>query len=466
MTASDIDRTLARAREAAADWSSLAFGERERGLRRWAAELAGSRADVVAVIRKETGKPAADAELELLVGLEHLAWTARHARRVLRPRRVSPGLLAAEHRALVARRPLGVVGVIGPWNYPALTPLGILAGVLAAGNAAVFKPSEYTTETGRALVDAFHRANPASADTLRLLAGGARAGEALCRAGVDKVAFTGSTLTGRAVMAACADSLTPVVLECGGNDALIVAADADVRAAARAAAWGAFSNAGQTCAGVERIYVDRAVGAEFVGALTAELARVRAGDHYGRLTTAEQENVVRVHVEDAAAHGGRFLVGGPESFRASGLVDPVVLADVPEDRPAVREETFGPVVVVRLVRDLDEGVARANAVPQALGAAVYSRSADASVAGRLRAGMVSVNGVLTFGGIPGLPFGGNGASGFGRVHGREGLLEFTSAQAVTVRRAHLTGSGLTRLRSAWWKPLALRALIRLRHGRG
>ncbi len=172
---------------------------------------------------------------------------------------------------------------------------------------------------------------------------------------------------------------------------------------------------------------------------------------------------MRLHVEDAAANGGRFLVGGPESSRGPGLVDPVVLADVPEDRPAVREETFGPVVVVRLVRDLDEAVARANAVPQALGAAVFSRSADASVAGRLRAGMVSVNGMLTFAGVPGLPFGGNGASGFGRVHGREGLVEFTAAQAVTVRRAHLTGSGLTRLCSPWWQSLVLRALVRLRH---
>ncbi|MCY0949111.1 aldehyde dehydrogenase family protein [Streptomyces sp. H27-S2] len=464
MNAPQVARMTARSREAAADWSAVTFGERERRLRRWAAELARSRAALVATIREETGKPAADAELELLVGLEHLAWTARRARRTLRPRRVSPGLLAAEHRARVERRPLGVVGVIGPWNYPALTPLGVLAGVLAAGNAAVFKPSEHTTETGRALVDAFERANPGSAGTLRLLTGGARAGEALCRAGVDKVAFIGSTRTGRAVMAACADSLTPVVLECGGNDALIVGEDADVRAAARAAVWGAFSNAGQTCAGVERIYVARAVGEEFIAALTAELAPVRAGLHYGRLTTGEQEKVVRVHVEDATAHGGRFLFGGPESFRTSGVVDPVVLTDVPEGRPAVQEETFGPVAVVRLVRDLDEGLTLANAVPQALGAAVFSRSADESVAARLRAGMVSVNGVLTFGGIPGLPFGGNGASGFGRVHGREGLMEFTSAQAVTVRRAHLTGSGLTRLRSPWWKRPVLRALIRLRHG--
>lgn len=464
MNGTQFDLLLSRSREAATGWSALSFGERERRLRRWASELTRSRAALVSTIRGETGKPAVDAELELLVGLEHLSWAARHARRTLRPRGVPPGMLAVEHRARVVRRPLGVVGVIGPWNYPALTPLGVLAGVLAAGNAAVFKPSEYTTETGRALVDAFERANPGSAGVLRLLTGGAEAGEALCRAGVDKVAFTGSTRTGRAVMAACAESLTPVVLECGGNDALIVAEDADVRAAARAAAWGAFSHAGQTCAGVERIYVARAVGEEFLAALTTELAPVRAGHHYGRLTTAEQEKVVRVHVEDATAHGGRFLFGGPASFRSAGLVDPLVLTDVPEGRPAVREESFGPVAVVRLVRDLAEGVALANAVPQALGAAVFSRSADESVAARLRAGMVSVNGVLTFAGIPGLPFGGNGASGFGRVHGREGLMEFTSAQAVTVRRSHLTGSGLTRLRSPWWKRPALRALIQLRHG--
>ncbi|MGW1771406.1 aldehyde dehydrogenase family protein [Streptomyces sp. NPDC002104] len=465
MPTSDLDRILPRSRTAAARWGMLSFGERERQLRRWANELARSRAAVIATVHEETGKPQADADLELLVGLEHVTWSARHAGRTLRPRRVWPGLLGAEHQARVERRPLGVVGVIGPWNYPVLTPLGVLAGALAAGNAAVFKPSEYTTETGRALVEAFDRANPESADVLRLLPGGAEAGEALCRAGVDKVAFTGSTRTGRAVMAACADTLTPVVLECGGNDALIVAADADVKAAARAAAWGAFSNAGQTCAGVERIYVVQSVGEQFLAALTAELAPVRAGHHYGRLTTPQQEKVVRAHVEDAAANGGRFLVGGPESFRGAGLLDPVVLADVPEDRPAVQEETFGPVVVVRLVRDLDEGVARANAVPQALGAAVFSRSADPSVARRLRAGMVSVNGILTFAGVPGLPFGGNGASGFGRVHGREGLMEFTSAQAVTVRRAYLTGSGLTRLRSPWWKRRVLQTLIRLRHVR-
>ncbi|MFJ7270398.1 aldehyde dehydrogenase family protein [Streptomyces sp. NPDC099050] len=464
MTTSDLDHLLARSRAAAAPWGSLTFGERERQLRRWATELVRSRTAVIATVCEETGKPRADAELELLVGLEHLRWTARHAGQTLRGRRVFPGILAAEHQARVERRPVGVVGVIGPWNYPVLTPLGVLAGALAAGNAAVFKPSEYTTQTGRAMVEAFARANPGSADVLRLLPGGAEAGEALCRGGVDKLAFTGSTRTGRAVMAACADTLTPVVLECGGNDALLVAEDADIGAAARAAAWGAFSNAGQTCAGVERIYVARAVGEEFLAALTAELEPVRAGHHYGRLTTPRQEEVVRVHVEDATANGGRFLIGGPESFRGAGLVDPVVLADVPEDRPAVREETFGPVVVVRLVRDLDEAVARANAVPQALGAAVFSRSAGAAVAGRLRAGMVSVNGMLTFAGVPGLPFGGNGASGFGRVHGREGLMEFTSAQAVTVRRADLTGSGLTRLRSPWWKPLVLRALIRLRHG--
>ncbi|MFD3869439.1 aldehyde dehydrogenase family protein [Streptomyces sp. NPDC058623] len=465
MTAPHVPLLVARARKAAEAWSALTFRERERRLRRWGAELARSRADIVARICRETGKPTGDADLELVVGLEHLSWTARHAERVMRPRRVAPGLLAAEHRAIVVRRPLGVVGVIGPWNYPALTPLGVLAGALAAGNTVVFKPSEYTPDTGRALAEAFERANPGSAGVLEVLPGAGEAGAELCRAGTDKIAFTGSTRTGRSVMAACAESLTPVVLECGGNDALIVAEDADVEAAAHAAAWGAFSHAGQTCAGVERIYVAEAVSKAFVSALIRELNPVRAGEHYGRLTTPAQEAVVRQHVEDAVGHGGTFLVGGMGSFRAPGVVDPLVLTGVAEDRPAVREETFGPLAVLRVVRDLDEGVRLSNSVPQALGAAVFSASADEGVAARLRAGMVSVNGVLTFGGIAALPFGGNGASGFGRVHGEEGIREFSSAQSVTVRRLCLTGSGVTRLRSPWWKRPLLRALLRRHRSR-
>ncbi|MFD3682880.1 aldehyde dehydrogenase family protein [Streptomyces sp. NPDC058613] len=460
MTAPPVPLLVARAREAAGGWSALTFRERERQLRRWGAELARRRAEIISCIRRETGKPAGDAELELLVGLEHLSWTARHAESVMRPRRVAPGLLAAEHRATVVRRPLGVVGVIGPWNYPALTPLGVLAGALAAGNTVVFKPSEYTPDTGRALVEAFGRANPGSVTALQVLPGAGAAGAALCRAGTDKIAFTGSTRTGQAVMAACAESLTPVVLECGGNDALIVAEDADVEGAARAAAWGAFSHGGQTCAGVERIYVAEAVSGAFLSALKRELAPVRAGEHYGRLTTPAQEAVVRRHVDDAVDHGGRFLFGGKGSFRAPGLIDPLVLTGVAEDRPAVQEETFGPLAVLRVVRDLDEGIRLANSVPQALGTAVFSESADERVAERLRAAMVSVNGVLTFGGIAALPFGGNGASGFGRVHGEEGIREFTSAQSVTVRRLRLTGSGVTRLGSPWWKRPLLRVLLR------
>ena len=182
--------------------------------------------------------------------------------------------------ASVAFKPLGVVGVIGPWNYPVFTPLGSVAYALAAGNAVVFKPSEYTPGVGAWMVQAFQDA--VGRPVLQLVTGLGETGAALCRAGVDKVAFTGSTATGKKVMAACAETLTPVVIEAGGKDSVIVDADADIEAAADAALWGACSNAGQTCIGVERVYVHEKVYDEFVSTITAKAAALRGGRRTAR----------------------------------------------------------------------------------------------------------------------------------------------------------------------------------------
>ncbi|GAA3366630.1 aldehyde dehydrogenase family protein [Saccharopolyspora gregorii] len=234
-------------------------------------------------------------------------------------------------------------------NYPLFTPNGSIAYALAAGNAVVFKPSEHTPAVGRWYVEAFAAANPdAPAGVLSAVQGVGNRGAALCRAGVDKLAFTGSTATGNKIMATCAETLTPVLVECGGKDALIVAADADLTAAADAAAWGAMSNSGQTCVGVERIYVVREVRERFLAELEHRLRRVRAGVHYGPMTVPAQVEIVRGHVADALAHGATARVGGAESVRPP-YVDPVLLVDADEDSAAVREETFGPTVTVRTV---------------------------------------------------------------------------------------------------------------------
>jgi aldehyde dehydrogenase (NAD+) len=259
----------------------------------------------------------------------------------------------------------------------------------------------------------------------------------LSRSKVDKVAFTGSTATGKKVMATCAENLTPVLIEAGGKDALLVDEDADVAAAADAAAWGAFSNAGQTCVGVERVYVHERVHEEFVDELTRRARAVHAGvdaeAEYGPMTLPTQVDVVRRHIDDALRRGGRAVVGGPDAV-GDRFIQPTVLLDVPEDSTAVTEETFGPTVTVSKVHDMDEAIELANATSYGLGSTVFSKRRGAELARRLRAGMTSVNAVISFSGIPALPFGGVGASGFGRIHGPDGLREFTYAKALARQR--------------------------------
>jgi len=426
-TAEDVTAAVQRARAAATWWAGLGHAGRRARLDAWRAQLVRRTDELAALISRENGKPHDDAVVEVTLVITHLAWAARNAGKVLRRRRVNPGLLAVNHSATLEYLPFGVVGVIGPWNYPAHTPMGSISYALAAGNAVVFKPSEHTPAVGAWLVDSFATAVPEH-PVLQLVTGFGTTGAALCEAGVDKLAFTGSAATGRLVMASCARTLTPCVIECGGKDAMIVAADADLGRAAEQAVWGAMFNGGQTCAGVERVYD------EFTARVSEVAAGIRtgaqAGAHYGAITMPGQLKVISRHIREALEHGGRALVGGPESVRAP-YVEPVVLVDVPEQNPAVTEETFGPVLVIGRAADLDEAVALANSGDYGLGASVFSRKHGRQLAARLTAGMVSVNSVLTYASVPGLSWGGSGESGFGRIHGPDGLREFARSRAVT-----------------------------------
>ncbi len=431
----EVARTVARARQAAAWWQPLGWKGRRQRLLAWKSHIIRYSGRLAELVHAETGKPVADAQLEILLAVVHIDWAARHARGVLRPRRVASGLLALNQAATLEYQPLGVVGVIGPWNYPVFTPVGSIAYALAAGNAVVFKPSELTPATGSWLVSALREVVPEE-PVLQLLTGGGETGALLAASAVDKIAFTGSAATARTVMAACAANLTPLVAECGGKDALLVAADADLDAAADAAAWGAMSNAGQTCVGVERVYVAREVYEAFCAKLTERAGRLRPGDDraadYGPMTLPGQAEVIEEHVSDALARGGRALAGGLAAIQRP-YVQPVILADVPEESKAVTDETFGPTVTVTPVADLAEAVRRANAGRYGLGGAVYSASRRRAMAAArsLRSGMTSVNSVISFAAVPALPFGGSGDSGFGRIHGADGLREFSRAKAIT-----------------------------------
>jgi acyl-CoA reductase-like NAD-dependent aldehyde dehydrogenase len=432
-TAAEVEDAVSSAREAAAWWSGLGFEGRRTKLDAWRRVLSKRADEFITLISAETGKPADDSRVEIALVMDHLHWAARHAGRVLGKRRVSSGMLMINHGATLEYRPLGVIGVIGPWNYPAHTPMGSISYALAAGNAVVFKPSEFTPGVGTFLASTFAEAVP-EYPVFQVVTGFGETGAALCAAGVDKIAFTGSTRTGKKVMAAAAATLTPVLVECGGKDALIVDSDADLTAAAEAAIWGAVSNAGQTCAGVERIYVAEDVADEFIEIVVKRAKKLKPGGeptaNLGPITMPAQVEIIREHVQDALDRGGKALVGGAESIRPP-YVEPVVLTDVPEDSLAVTEETFGPTVVIKRVPNALEGVRLANQSKYGLGAAVFSKARGEELAAELRVGMVSINSVLTYAAIPGLPFGGVGDSGFGRIHGEDGLREFVYAKAVT-----------------------------------
>ena len=440
-TAADVAERVARARQAQVWWQGLGFDGRKKRMLRWTSYLAKRVDEITDLCNRETAKPRGDGLFELLAGLEELKWAALNAKRVLKERHVKPGLAMINFDARVEYLPLGVAGIITPWNAPLYTVFCGLADALGAGNAAIVKPSEYAAATGVYAVESFHKANPDAPEGLvSWVTGFGETGSALCQSGVDKIAFTGSVPTGRRVMEACTKNLTPVLLELGGKDATIIAPDADLDAAAKAIVWGSMWNAGQACVGVERVYVDKAVRDPFLAKVKENALKVSVGqgetDSYGPMTLPSQVEIIRRHVGDALERGATALVGGLDAIEPP-YVHPIVLVDVPEESSAVQEETFGPVVVINTVDSVDDAVRRANATRFGLGSSVFSKSRGREIAGRLRAGGTTINSVLTFVGIPSLPFGGVGDSGFGRFHGDDGLREFTRPKATTRKKFNM-----------------------------
>ncbi|MFD7846388.1 aldehyde dehydrogenase family protein [Nocardia sp. NPDC059764] len=464
-----VRAAVAKARSAAATWGALSYAERKKHVLRWGSKLVEKSDELCELIHAENGKPVDDAFLELMLALEHIKWAASNAAKVLGPRKVAPGAFMANFAAHLEYRPLGVVGIIGPWNYPVYTPNGSIAYALSAGNCVVFKPSEFSTGIGNFVAKAFAEANPELPDGVFITVNGYGAtGAALVKSGVDKLAFTGSTATGKKIMASAAESLTPVLLECGGKDAVIVAADADIKAAADAVAWGATANSGQTCAGVERVYVDKSIATEFVAEVKRILTDIKPGSDdkasYGPMTMPGQVDIVRRHIEDALKNGGTAVLGGPESVKGS-FIDPVILVDVDESSEAVCEETFGPTVTIRTVSGVDEAVELTNKSKYGLGSAVYSKKQGMEIARRLEVGCTSVNSVLSYAAISGLPFGGVRDSGIGRIHGAPGLLEFARPHSIAVQRFTIPGMALLSYTRTDRTMKLLRKIVPLVHGR-
>ena len=423
-----VNRAVANAAERFKTWGNLKHSERRRILLAWKSEISKKSEEFAQLIALETGKPIGDARLEVSIAIAHLGWAAKKAGYYLKESSRKPGLLMFNMQAEVHRIPYGVVGVIGPWNYPMFTPMGSIAYALAAGNTVVFKPSEFTPGVGKMLADTFSNISKDS-NVLQTITGLGETGKSLCESAISKLAFTGSTRTAKLVAETCAKNMVPVLLECGGKDPVLVDKDANLKLAAEYSIWSAMANAGQSCIGAERIYVHAKVADKFQSEVLDIVRNVEPGASYGPATMPKQLEIIKRHISDATSAGAKMLFGDINSVNER-IVNPVVMADVPENCSAMTEETFGPTIAINRVKSMDEAIALSNASEYGLGASVFSKRNGYAIAKKLDCGMVGINTAFTFAAVPSVPFGGAKQSGYGRIHGPEGLYEFTYARTL------------------------------------
>ena len=449
----DVARAVGRAREAMPLWSSLSLRERARLIMQARKIVLQEMEEIALLISRETGKPVAEAiSMELATTLDLMQYFARQTARLLSPRRISVGQYALMGRSSYEiYKPLGVVGIISPWNFPWATPLDEVVMALMAGNTVVLKPSELTPLTGLKIKEVFNRAGLPDG-VLQVVTGDGSTGAALVGAGVDKIMFTGSVATGRRVAEAAAKYLTPVVLELGGKDPMIVLDDANIQNAARGAVWGAFANSGQSCASVERLYVHESIAERFINEVVTETKRLRQGigtdstADVGSMTSERQLLAVQRHVEQAIDKGATVLTGGERLPKAAGhFFEPTVLTKVNHNMDIMREETFGPVLPIMTFKTDEEAVRLANDSVYGLTASVWTGNIARGrrLAERIDAGTVMVNEVLYTHGIASTPWGGVKQSGTGHTHGRAGLLELVSAR-------HIHVNYLSFMPDLWW----------------
>jgi acyl-CoA reductase-like NAD-dependent aldehyde dehydrogenase len=449
--AAAVRAVVGRARACQPAWAARGDQGRARLLRVWGEALWRSRASLIETIRAETGKNETSALLEIVALDNIIAYYARHAPRMLRPRR-RRALFPVLQYARVSYKPHGVAGFITPWNYPYFNALVDGVAALVAGNTVVIKPSEITPLTAlRAVEIAVQAGIPR--DALQVITGDGQTGAALVDE-VDCIGVTGSTATGRMVAMRAGERLIPYSLELGGKDPLIVLEDANPDTAARAVLQGALENAGQVCISIERVYVVDAIYDRFVERLAALVQQVRlSGDggletHMGCMTNNREIQRCEAQIADAVNQGARVIAGGKRRPDLGPLFfEPTILVDVDHRMVVMRDETFGPLVPVMRVRDAQEAVRLANDSHYGLSSAIFTRNIRRGIqlAELLETGDTSINRTQFTVATPTLPMGGYKQSGIGRRNGPEGLLRFVEPKALLVDRGWLANRGLTLL---------------------
>jgi succinate-semialdehyde dehydrogenase/glutarate-semialdehyde dehydrogenase len=448
-----LPQIVRRAHLAQASWTLVPIRERCKRLGVLRERILASRNALADAVVAESGKPRVEALFaDIFVSVDTAAFFAKNAARLLSPERVAHHSLAAKAKSgRLTYEPLGVVGIISSWNYPLAIPMSQIIPAVAAGNAVVCKTSEFTPQCG-ALIEKLFADSGFPKDLVTIVQGGGEVGQALIDADPAKVLFTGSVATGRRVAEACAQRLIPTVLELGGKDAMIVLADADLDIAASAAVWGSYTNCGQVCLSVERLFAEKPVSEEFAARCVEKTKKLKVGPgsdphtDVGPMIRAQHVQRMVDLIEDAVSRGAKVRWGGyPRVDLGPNFFAPTVLVDVDSSMKLFQEETFGPILAIQAVENSEEAIARANDSPFALSASVWTRDVALAeaIARRLRAGAVMVNDAISYFAIAEAPHGGCGASGWGRTHGKAGLLEMVQTKYIDVDR-------LPRREKPWW----------------
>jgi acyl-CoA reductase-like NAD-dependent aldehyde dehydrogenase len=456
-------------------WALLSLDDRARYMRRAAQVIIDSLDELSLLLAREQGKARSEAyTMELLPTIDGLHWIADNGPKLLADEKLRyPQIFWKAKKSWIAHEPLGVVGVIAPWNYPWSIPFGEVAIALMCGNGVVLKPASLTPLIGERIQRVFEHAGVPEG-LMRTVHGGGRVGNALVEASTAKVFFTGSVDVGRKVGAAAAERLKGSVLELGGKDPMIVLEDANLRNAIAGCAWGSFANAGQTCSGIERVYVMRRAAEPFVDGVVAAARNLKLGDpvraetEIGPMVSKEQYDLVVELVDDAVERGAKLHCGGPETvpgLPGGTFYAPAVLTGVTADMRIMHEEVFGPVVPIIAVDSEEEAIRLANDSPFGLGASVWTedREKGRRIARRIDSGMVWINDHMYSHGAMQTPWGGTKNSGVGRAHSKHGFHECVNLKLVAWE------PGL--VRQFWWHPYgdslieAMRSSAKLLYGR-
>lgn len=444
------------ARTAQLKWAALSFQERGTHIKKMRDYIVAHAEELSLVVSRDSGKLRIDAlATEVLPCALACNWYLKNAGKVLKPKGLSgSSILFFNKRSELIRVPLGVVGVISPWNYPLSIPLGEVIMGLMAGNAIMLKVAAQTPLVGAAIEKIVAAGGLPPGLFHHIVGSGGAVSTAFFKLGINKIFFTGSVATGKQLMAQAAETLTPLSLELGGNDPMVVLADADLERAANGAAWAGFQNAGQSCGGVARIYVDQAVYPEFVRLLSDKTQKMRHGAdtdfnvEMGAMTTSNQLRTVQRHVQDALDKGAMIsaqsqLVGQPKGY----FHPATLLTKVSDDMLTMKEETFGPVMAVQAFASEEDAIRMANHSDLGLTSSVWTRNLTKgrSIAARLETGVTAINDHLYTHGLSETPWGGWKLSGIGRTHGAQGLEEMTHPKLVNW---DLLGTK----RNLWWFP--------------